>query len=276
MMIDTSLAAGFHPVRSQYRENSVRLLISQTLVQTKRILVRWVRDLVTLVESLVIPLLFLLTAYIVFGPIAHVVTGYSALYSIVPMVALGGAISGSTFVAIDLIRERSAGLLSRLWVLPVHRASGLLSRIVAETVRVVFTDLVMLGAGMMLGFRFHQGVSASIVWLAVPVILGMAFATVTTTVALYTTDIIVVEAVEVVQVLAIFFSTGLLPVDAYPGWVQPVVANQPVTFAVETMRGLSLGGPVASPMIATLLWTAGITAACALPLAFGYRRASTR
>ncbi len=271
----TSPEAGFRPVRWQYPENSVRLLVLNTLVLTKRILTRWVRDLVTVIEALVFPILFLLVLKIVLGNLIYAVTHDNPLYSIVPLIALGAAITGSTFVAIDLMRERSSGLLSRLWVVPVHRASGLLSRIVADAVRILFTSVVMLSVGMILGFRFRQGVIASLMWLSVPVILGIAFAVTVTTVALYAAEVLVVEAVELVQALAIFFSTGLLPLNQYPHWIQPVVAHQPVSYAVAAMRGLSAGGPVLSPMIATLLWSAGICAACAVPLAIGYRRAST-
>ena len=254
----TSQEVGFRPVRWQYPENSVRLLVPHTLVLTKRILTRWARDLVTVIEALVFPILFLLVLKIVLGNLIYAVTHDNPLYSIVPLIALGAAITGSTFVAIDLMRERSSGLLSRLWVLPVHRASGLLSRIVADAVRILFTSVVMLSVGIILGFRFRQGVIASLMWLSVPVILGIAFAVTVTTVALYAAEVLVVEAVELVQALAIFFSTGLLPLDQYPHWIQPVVAHQPVSYAVAAMRGLSAGGPVLSPMIATLLWSAGI------------------
>ncbi len=271
----TSQEVGFRPVRSQYPDNSVRLLVSHTLLLAKRILTRWARDLVTVIEALVFPILFLLVLKIVLGNLIYAVTHDNPLYSIVPLIALGAAITGSTFVAIDLMRERSSGLLSRLWVLPVHRASGLLSRILADAVRILFTSVVMLSVGITLGFRFRQGVIASLTWLSVPVILGIAFAVTVTTVALYAAEVLVVEAVEVAQAMAIFFSTGLLPLDQYPRWIQPVVAHQPVSYAVAAMRGLSAGGPILSPMVATLLWSAGICAACAVPLAIGYRRAST-
>ena len=114
-------------MRSHYPDNSVRLLVSHTLLLAKRILTRWARDLVTVIEALVFPILFLLVLKIVLGNLIYAVTHDNPLYSIVPLIALGAAITGSTFVAIDLMRERSSGLLSRLWVLPVHRASGLLS-----------------------------------------------------------------------------------------------------------------------------------------------------
>ncbi|OBK23298.1 peptide ABC transporter permease [Mycobacterium asiaticum] len=257
-------------------ESSLRLLVSQTRVQTKRILTRWGRDLITVSEALVLPVVFMVVLYIVLGNLIYAMTHDSALYSIVPLLALGGAVSGSAFVAIDLMREQQSGLLTRLWVMPVHRASGPLSRIIAEAVRILVTTGVMLGAGVLLGFRFRGGVFATVLWFAVPVIFGMAFAAVTTAVALFVSKTLVVEAVELWQLLLIFFSTGLLPLNQYPQWVRPIVEHQPVSYAVTAMRGLAAGGPVLAPMIATLLWSAGIAAACVIPIAIGYKRASTR
>jgi len=271
----TSQEVGFAPVYSQFPENSVRLLVSHSLLQAKRILTRWARDLVTVIQALVFPILFMLVLKIVLGNLIYAMTHNNAMYSIVPLIALGAAITGSTFVAIDLMRERSSGMLSRLWVLPVHRASGLVARILADATRILFTTVVMLSVGILMGFRFQQGVIASLMWLTVPVILGTAFAVIVTTVALYASQVIVVEGVEMTQAIAIFFSTGLLPLDQYPHWIQPIVAHQPVSNAVAAMRGLSMGGPVLFPIIGVLLWTVGICAVCAVPLAIGYRRAST-
>jgi ABC-2 type transport system permease protein len=45
--------------------------------------------------------------------------------------------------------------------------------------------------------------------------------------------------------------------------------------AVDAMRGLSVGGPVLSPLIAILAWSAAIFAVCLVPIMVGYRRAST-
>jgi ABC-2 type transport system permease protein len=271
----TATRTATEPSRTQHSERSVRSLVQQTLVQTKRILTRWGRDLVTVLEALVLPVALMLVIYIVLGKLIYAMTHDSALYSIVPLLALGGAVSGSAFVAIDLMREQSSGLLTRLWVMPVHRASGPLSRILAEAIRIVVTTGVMLGAGVLLGFRFREGAFAALMWMAIPVIFGMAFAAVTTTVALYVSKTLVVEAVELWQLLLIFFSTGLLPLNQYPHWIQPVVAHQPVSYAVAAMRGLSAGGPVLAPLVATVLWSAGIAAACVVPMAIGYRRAST-
>ena len=67
-----------------------------------------------------------------------------------------------------------------------------------------------------------------------------------------------------------------MPLDQYSSWLQPVVQHQPMSYAVDAMRGLSLGGPLLTPMIGTALWSAGIVAVCAVPMMIGYRRASMR
>ncbi|MCV7028976.1 ABC transporter permease [Mycobacterium sherrisii] len=259
----------------QYHENSPSALLSQTLVQTRRILLRWARDLTTVIEALVLPVLFLLTLNIILGNVISQVTGHSALYGTVPLNALAATINGAAVGAIGLIGERSDGLLRRLWVVPVHRASGVLSRIAAEVVRIMLTTLVVLAVGMVLGFRFRQGIPATLLWFLVPLVFGLAFATLITMVALYTANNFLLETVTLVHVLAVVFSTGFLPVDQFPRWIRPVVAHQPMSDAIEAMRGLSMGGPVRAPMIATLVWAAGIAAVCSVPAFIGYRRAST-
>lgn len=275
MITTTSQEIQLAPTRLPGSQNAARLFVAQTLLQTNRLLTRWARDYITVIGAIVLPILFMVVLNIVLGNLAYVVTHDSGLYSIVPLIALGAAITGSTFVAIDLMRERSFGLLARLWVLPVHRASGLISRILANAIRTLVTTLVMLGTGVVLGFRFRQGLIPSLMWISVPVILGIAIAAMVTTVALYTAQTVVVEGVELVQAIAIFFSTGLVPLNSYPGWIQPFVAHQPVSYAIAAMRGFAMGGPVLSPMIGMLVWTAGICVVCAVPLAIGYRRAST-
>ena len=213
---------------------------------------------------------------IVLGHAVSQVTGHSGLYGTVPMNTLAAAINGSAVGAIGLIGERTDGLLRRLWVVPVHRASGVCSRIVAEMVRTMVTTVVVLAMGMALGFRFQQGVPAALAWLTVPLIFGLACSTLITTVAWYAAKNFLLEAVTLIHLLAVLFSTGFLPVDQFPKWIQPVVAHQPLSYAIDAMRGLSLGGPVRWPMIATLLWAGGITAVCIVPTLVGYRQASTR
>jgi ABC-2 type transport system permease protein len=270
-----------HPTSGRHRlprprENSPRRLLPHTLVLTARILRRWSRDPATVVQSLVMPAGFVVALDIVLGEGVQQVTGHSALYGSVPLVAMVGAMTGAIIGGIGMMREREGGLLSRLWVLPVHRAAGLLSRLAADAVRIIVITAVVLGVGLLLGFRFRQGILESVVWLFIPAVFGVAFSTVVITLALYSANTIVPQATEVICAMLMFFSTGFVPLDQYPRWIQPVVEHQPVSYVIEAMRGLSLGGPVLTPVVAVLLWSAGIAALCAIPMAIGYRKASKR
>ncbi|MEV6554843.1 ABC transporter permease [Nocardia sp. NPDC051756] len=256
------------------RTETWRLLVPQTIIQTRRLLLRWWRDPLTMVQSLVFPALLLIVLNTVLGKQISMFSGASALYGSVPMVALVGVMSGSLAGAITLGRERDQGLLARLWVLPVHRASGLASRIVAEGVRILLCTMVLFAVGMVLGFRFEQGVLAGLALFGVPLLYGLGFATLVTAVAVFSAKTALVEAVSLGSSIMMFFSTGFVPLTAYPAWAKPIVAHQPMTYAIDAMRGLSLGGPVRAPLLATVTWSVGAIVVFAVPAAVGYRRAS--
>ncbi|MEV0292900.1 ABC transporter permease [Nocardia sp. NPDC050710] len=251
-----------------------RRLVPQTLIQTHRLLLRSWRDPLTVVQSLVFPALLLVVLNIVIGKQVSAVSGVDALYGSVPMVALVGVMSGSLAGAVTLGRERDAGLLARFWVLPVHRASGLAARILAEGTRILLCTAVMFAVGVVLGFRFEQGLLAGIALFGVPLVFGLAFATLVTAVAVLTAKAALVEAISLGSSLMMFFSTGFVPLFAYPEWARPIVANQPMSQAIDAMRGLAVGGPVRAPLLATLAWSIGAIVLFAVPAAVGYRRAS--
>lgn len=257
-------------------ENSPRVLLRHTWISTKRLLVRLVRDPMTFVFGIVLPICFLMVTNVVLGDAIKLATGASALYGSVPLVTLIGAMNGASVGVLGLVTERTNGLLARLWVVPIHRASGLLARIISDAVRIVLNSAVLLCVGLILGLQLKQGWLAGVAWVCIPVLFGMAFATLALTVAVYWSNPILVEAITLVSALLLFFCTGFVPLNQYPKWIQPVVEHQPLSYATEVMRGLTLGGPVLDPLIGILLWSGGICIVCAIPMVIGYRRASMR
>lgn len=256
------------------RTESLRMLLPQTSIQTKRLLMRWYRDPLTVMQALVFPSLLLVMLNSVLGTQVSAFADADALYGSVPMLALVGVMSGSLAGAVTLGRERDEGLLARFWVLPVHRASGLLSRVVAECARIALSTLAIFAVGTVLGFRFAQGPLAALALFAIPLLYGLGFATMVTALAVYTSKTALVEVISLGSSLLMFFSTGFVPLRAYPGWARPLVEHNPLTHAIDTMRGLALGGPVRGPLLATLAWSLGAIAVFALPAAVGFRRAS--
>ena len=222
-------------------ENAAEHLLSQTVVLTRRLLIRSARNPMTLVHALLLPVAFLFTLKVVFGDSITSVTGENALYRSVPLVALLATMSGSTTGVVGITAERFDGFLARLWALPLHRAAGLLSRLAAETVRLVGTTLVILGTGMILGFRFHRGVAAALLWVAVPVIFGVAFSVLATTAALYWPKAVLVEAMQPVIILGCDLLHGVRAVGAVPG-LGPAAGPVPADVTGRRRDARTVGG----------------------------------
>jgi ABC-2 type transport system permease protein len=268
------------------KENSLLHFFPQTWIQVQRLLLRWLRDPLTVIQSLVFPALLLIILNMVLGTqiqtfanlfkLCEGKTEHCALYGTVPMTALAGIMAGSTAGAITLGREGAAGLLARFWVLPVHRASGLVSRILAELVRITIGTIVIVIVGYVLGFRFEQGFPAAVLFVGVTLIFGLGFATLVTSIAVFSAKATLVEGVSLLSSLLMFFSTGFVLLPAFPEWIKPLVQHQPLTCAIDTMRALSLGGPLQGPLIGTLLWSLGAVVVFGIPAVIGFSRASRR
>ena len=72
----------------------------------------------------------------------------------------------------------------------------------------------------------------------------------------------------------LFFNSGMVPLDVFPEWLQPMVRAQPMSPAIEAMRGLAGGGPALGPALQSLAWSLGLLAVFG-PLAVrGYRIAA--
>ena len=256
-------------------ERSVCALWTHSLIQAKRLLMRWMRDPSTMIQALLYPALMLVMFRVVLGNSISAATGAPAIYGQVPMIALVGAMFGSIVSAVGLKGERKSGLLSRFWTTPTHRAAGLLGRMIAEAVRVLVTTIVITLAGVAMGFRFTQGIPAGILLILVPIVFGIGFAVMVTFLATVAGDAPLVEVVSIFATLLMFFNAGFVPVLAYPPWLQPVVAAQPMSVAVDAMRNLAMGGPVLTPVLQTLAWSLGMAVVFLIPAIRGYKKASS-
>lgn len=263
------------PVPNRVRdEKSFSALWEHSRLQCGRLLLRWARDPATLIQALIYPALTLVMFRIVLGDSITAATGQSSIFGTVPMIVLVGAMFGSVVSAVGLRGERDSGLLGRFYTLPIHRSAGLVGRMMAETTRVFVTSLVIFAAGVAMGFRFTQGIGASLLIFVVPLVFGLGFAMMVTVLATVPGRIPLVELVSIICTMLMFFNSGFVPVMAYPTWLQPIVANQPMSCAIDTMRALAIGGPVAEPFVKTLAWSLGTVAVFLVPAIRGYRRAA--
>lgn len=255
-------------------ENSLSNWVTHSLIQCKRLLLVWARDPATTIQTLVYPALTLLMFKIVLGKSITNYTGQPSIYAQMALLTLVAAMSGAVVSALGFKGEKMTGLLGRFWTMPIHRAAGLTGRLLAEAVRVLVTTLFVIGVGLLLGFRFNQGPLAGLALIGIPVLFGVAFAVLVTALATITEGVMLVNIIGIINTLLMFFNTGFAPAFAYPTWLQSTIKNQPMSCAIDAMRGLSYGGPVGEPLIKTVLWTIGLIVVFAYPAVRGYRRAA--
>ncbi|MDV6266798.1 ABC transporter permease [Rhodococcus globerulus] len=267
---------GFRPRDQAHHETSLRALSVQSGQQCKRILIKWSRDPVTLAQSLLYPALMVLMFRLVLGESISERTGVSSSYGMVPMVALVGAMAGASVSGIGLRRELAGGMLHKFWTMPVHRSSALLGRLCAEVVRILVTTVLIFVVGTFIGFRIETGILGLLGMLGVAVLFGISFSIMVTAITLLTNKSTITEWIAITTNLLMFFNSGFVPVDAYPTWLQPVVEYQPLSCAVDAIRGLALNGEIARPMFLTCAWSVGILAVFLRPAVVGYRKASRK
>ncbi|MEV5649207.1 ABC transporter permease [Nocardia sp. NPDC052254] len=262
------------PTVAPVSERALSVWAQHTLIQCKRLLMGWARDPATTVQTLIYPALTLLMFRIVLGDTISTATGMPSIYGTVPMITLVAAMSGAVVSALGFKVEKATGLLGRFWTMPIHRAAGLSGRLLAETIRVLITTLFVIVVGVCIGFRFWNGPLASLAMICIPVLFGVGFAVMVTALATVSEGVVLVNTISIINTLLLFFNSGFVPVGAYPTWLQKTVENQPMSTAIDAMRGLCWDGPVAEPLLKTLAWVIGMIVVFGYPAIRGYRRAA--
>ncbi|WAC56497.1 ABC transporter permease [Gordonia sp. SL306] len=267
----TQAPAGRLPV-----ERSARAFVEQSAVLAWRQISVMVRDRGTFLQLVLVPLLTLVMFKVVLGDAIGSATGQDSTYGTVPLVILVSAMFGSVAAGIRLNQERGTGLLARLYVLPINRAADLTSRLLSEVFRIVVVTALLIAVGSTIGFDITGGVVAVVGIFGVSLMFGVAYAMLVLALAVSARPSApLVPLLSLVSSVLMFFNSGFSPVEAYPGWLQPIVENQPMSPAIEVMRSLAAGGPIAENMIKVVAWTVLIIAACLYPALHGYRRAAT-
>ena len=245
--------------------------VSDALALTWRDLLVWSRVPMFLVFSVVQPVMFVLLFRYVFGGAINVPGGY--VDYLMPGIIAQSAAFASFGTAISLAREMQRGVIDRFRSMPMARSAVLIGRLVADTLRMILTVLVLLVVGYGVGFRFHNGWLPAVVMIVLAVVFGLAVCTVSAAVGLALRDEESVGSFGLIWLFPLtFVSAAFVPVASMPGWLQAFAVNQPVTIVIEEMRSLASGGPLALHAWQSAVWLVGIVSAF-IPLAVrAYRR----
>ena len=200
------------------------------------------------------------------------ITGTDSLYGLVPMCAVAGAMYGALAAAAAFPPNAGSGLLSRLWVLPVHRASALTGRLLAEAVRTLGGAALITAVGVGLGLRFKGGWLAVIPFLLVPVMVVVVFSMASNSDRGAFKGRAVLVWLGVPAIGLVFSSSGVLVTGALR--VRPEIHLQPMAPTIESMRALAQGVPALWPLLLSLMWVVGLAAMLGPLAVHDYRAAA--
>ena len=209
-------------------------------------------------QSLLFPTLLLLIYGLLVGKSMVRLTGNSGLDVLIPVCTLAGALSGAVGAGLVVPFDRDSGLLTRLWLMPVHRSAPLTGALLAEAVRTLAGSVVVVATGYAMGFRFSGGWFGLIVYLLIPVVVVVVFATVVITLALRPQGRVILTLTQTIC-MGLAFAT-LVPPDKLPGLLRPLAEYQPIAPPAAAMRALSSGGDLWQPLALTALWAVVVIA----------------
>ena len=216
------------------------------------------------------------------------VTAFPIMFTLLFTFLFGGALAGSpgeyiqfllpgilvqsilfitVYTGFGLNTDIDNGLFDRFQSLPIWQPAPIVGALLGDVVRYCIAAVVVVGLGVVLGFRPGAGVGG--VFLALGLVLVFAF-------GLSWIWILVglsVEKPESVMTTSFmllfpltFVSNIFVDPATMPGWLQAVVAANPVTHLTDATRGLMHGGVLLADVAWVLAATAVVVAVFA-PLA---------
>jgi ABC-2 type transport system permease protein len=249
-------------------------LVAESTVLAGRLLKQWRRSPTVPLQSLLFPTLLLIVYDLLVGKSLTRLTGGDSIDVVVSMCALAGGFSGALAAGLAIPAERDSGLMSRFWVQPIHRASALTGILLAEAARTLGATVLITVVGLLLGLRFHGGVVTAILFVVLPVLWVVVYATIVVFVALRWQNRTLLTWLSTLSLGAVFCSSAVVPMNLIPSWLQPVIRFQPMSPTVEAMRTLARGGFAVGPLLGTFAWLAVLGAVVGRAAIRSYRSAA--
>jgi ABC transporter DrrB family efflux protein len=232
-------------------------VVRDAMVMSRRNLRRVARTPQLVAFSSVLPISFTVMFFYVFGGSIHI-PGMTYIDYLVPaMLVLATMFGGTTAIAMAV--DVNGGMIDRFRSLPIARSAVLAGRTIADLGRNTLVALLALGVGMLLGFRFHNGIAPGLAAFGLVIALSFAISWAMAWVGMKTKD---PETAQVAAFLPVFIMVfaggGLVPVHDLPGWLQAFDHVQPISVTIDAVRNLAEGGPVFHSLWQSLAWIAGI------------------
>src|ERR1700724_2103076 len=129
--------------------------LRDTLLITRRHLLRTWRTPQIMILSAIMPVVFVLLFRYVFGGAIHIPGYRSYVDYLIPGILVQTVLFGGSSTAVGMAEDLASGMTDRFRSLPTHRGAILAARTLGDLLRLSYTVGLVIAVGLLVGFRFH-------------------------------------------------------------------------------------------------------------------------
>ncbi|MFD5224549.1 ABC transporter permease [Microbacterium sp. NPDC058342] len=232
------------------------------------------RDGESLLMAVMLPVILMLMFTWVFG--GAISPGGQYVDYVVPGIILTCAGFGASSTALAVASDMKNGIVDRFRTMPLRASAVLTGHVIGSLVRNSVATTIVFGVALLVGFRPAAGPAA---WVGVVMLLLLYILALTylfAAIGLAASSPEGANGYGFILLFLPYLSSGFVPVESMPGWLQPIAAHQPLTPIIDTLRALLLGEPLQGEQWWALGWCSAILAIAIVWGAWLYRRRAGR
>lgn len=199
-------------------------------------------------------MLVLMYTYLFGGALAGSTEEY--IQFLLPGIMVMSVVMITMYTGIAVNTDIAKGVFDRFRTLPIWRPAPMVGYLLGDVLRYLLASFVMLGVGMIIGFRPDGGVLGVLAGIVLLVVFSFAFSWIWTMFGLLLRSEKSVMGVSMMVIFPLtFLSNVFVDPKTMPGWLQAFVNNSPVTHLATAVRDLMEGDWPATEIAWTLGWT---------------------
>jgi ABC-2 type transport system permease protein len=178
---------------------------------------------------------------------------------VLPAVVVQAMLFGALNTVDHAAGERTSEFGARLRTLPISIHAPLVARMLYCLLRGSLALIAAISVAYAFGFRMEGGFALGLAFvvLSLTLTLALSLAADATGARAKRSDTSS-QLLLIPQLLLVLLSTGMAPVESFPGWVQPFVAYQPISQITGTLRGFASGRVDVANLACSVLWCVGL------------------
>ncbi|WP_441246389.1 ABC transporter permease [Kitasatospora sp. McL0602] len=241
---------------------------------TRRNLMRIKADPESMLDALLVPIIFTLLFVYVFGGAVKGNQHEYIQYMIPGLLGTTG-LNLAMGVGTGLNSDFQSGVMDRFRTMPIARSAVLLSKMAAETLRGLVSFTILILFSMLLGLEITQGFWHLLAAVALSLTFGMSIVWISMLLGMSLRSAQAVQGVSMIVIMPLQFGSSIFaPTSTMPGWLQTFTEYNPLSALADACRNLINGGALTHSVTIVLVWSFAITAITA-PLAVARFRKRT-